>query len=556
MKKMPIPDSTLDDRLAFVGTAGSGKTYNAGLGVERLLERGARIVIIDPLGVWFGLRLLADGKTASPFNVAIFGGAHGDLPLTEHAGALIGETAAGMAESCIVDLSQIGTKAGERRFMLAFLTALYRKTTGEPLHLVVDEADMFAPQRLMDKDGEAAKLLGMMETIVRRGRVKGFIPWLITQRPAVLSKDVLSQADGIVAFKLTASQDRSAIGAWIEGQADQQQGKQILASLPSMQRGQGVVWVPGRSILETVSFPEKRTFDSSRTPKRGESRRTASLKPLDLGALKDRLSTIEAEAKANDPKALKAEIAALKRDLVSKPTQPVMDPQAEQRAYDRGLAEGLARGESRAKEALAAAESRLKEVLGAIEAVGLLLDSPVSPPIPRPRRVLIAQPARAAPARRSVSLNDVKLPPGERAVLIAAAQFGSVEREQLTVLTGYKRSSRDAYIQRLREKGLIVVSGSTVSPTDEGLEALPHDYEPLPTGEGLQAYWLAKLPEGERRVLSVLIEAYPNSIPRADIDAATGYRRSSRDAYLQRMKAKRLWEADGSSVRASEALFG
>jgi hypothetical protein len=31
----PIPDAALDDRLGFVGTAGSGKTYNAGTGVER-----------------------------------------------------------------------------------------------------------------------------------------------------------------------------------------------------------------------------------------------------------------------------------------------------------------------------------------------------------------------------------------------------------------------------------------------------------------------------------------------------------------------------------------
>ena len=227
----PIPKNALDDRLAFVGTAGSGKTYNSCSGVELLLERGARVVVADPLGVWWGLRLKPDGKTPSPFNVVIFGGPHGDIAINEHAGALIGETVASMSESCVVDLSQIGTKAGERRFMLAFLTALYRKTAGEPLHLVIDEADMFAPQRLMDKDGDAARLLGMMETIVRRGRVKGFIPWLITQRPAVLSKDVLSQADGMVAFKLTASQDRSAIGAWIEGQADQQQGKAILAAL-------------------------------------------------------------------------------------------------------------------------------------------------------------------------------------------------------------------------------------------------------------------------------------------------------------------------------------
>lgn len=124
----PIPDAALDDRLATVGTSGSGKTYAMGTAVERLLERKARLIIPDPLGVWWGLRLLADGKTDSGFPVVIFGGPHGDLPLTEHAGALIGEAAASMAESCILDLSELGTKASERRFMLAFLSALYRST--------------------------------------------------------------------------------------------------------------------------------------------------------------------------------------------------------------------------------------------------------------------------------------------------------------------------------------------------------------------------------------------------------------------------------------------
>lgn len=209
----PIPHDSLDDRLAFVGTAGSGKTYNAGSCVERILTSKGRAIIPDPLGVWWGLRLMFDGKAASPFKVVIFGGPHGDLPINEHSGALIGETCAGMAESAIIDLSEIGTKAGERRFMLAFLSALYRNTAGEPLHLILDEADMWAPERLLDRDGEAAKLLGMMETIVRRGRVKGFIPRLISQRPAVLSKNVLSQADALIAFKLTSSQDRDAIGA-------------------------------------------------------------------------------------------------------------------------------------------------------------------------------------------------------------------------------------------------------------------------------------------------------------------------------------------------------
>lgn len=557
--KHPIPIAALDDRLAYVGTAGSGKTYNAGSGVELLLDRNARVVIADPLGVWWGLRLKPDGKSPSPYNVVIFGGPNGDIAINEHAGALIGETVAGMAESCIVDLSLIGTKAGERRFMLAFLTALYRKTGGEPMHLVIDEADMFAPQRLMDKDGDAARLLGMMETIVRRGRVKGFIPWLITQRPAVLSKDVLSQADGMVAFKLTASQDRSAIGAWIEGQADQQQGKQILASLPAMQRGQGVVWVPGRSILETATFPEKRTFDSSRTPKRGEKKSTAALKPLDLGALKERLSTIEAETKANDPKALKAEIAALKRDLAAKPTAAAPDTKAiEAAAYARGMDDGY-------KRAITGIVAECKGVISALnnaQAAAAQIKHWSEQPAPKVAPVYAPRPfpPAARPATQRAPSADRssggRLPPGELAVLIAAAQFGSVEREQLTILTGYKRSSRDAYIQRLREKQLITVSGSSITATEAGEAALPSDYEPLPTGAALQAYWLAKLPEGERRVFEVLISAYPKSVERADIDAATGYQRSSRDAYLQRMKAKRLWEKDGGAVRASEALFG
>ena len=74
----------------------------------------------------------------------------------------------------------------------------------EPLHLVLDEADMWAPQRPLP---DAYALLGRIEEIVRRGRVRGFLPWLITQRPAVVHKDVLSQADILIAMKLTSSQE-------------------------------------------------------------------------------------------------------------------------------------------------------------------------------------------------------------------------------------------------------------------------------------------------------------------------------------------------------------
>lgn len=45
-------------------------------------------------------------------------------------------------------------------------------------------------------------------------------------------------------------------------------------------------------------------------------------------------------------------------------------------------------------------------------------------------------------------------------------------------------------------------------------------------------------------------------VERAALDEATGYKRSSRDAYLQRLGARRLVEAEGRSrVKASASLF-
>jgi hypothetical protein len=364
----PIPTAALDDRLAFIGTSGSGKTFAAKGRVEVLLAKKHRVVIVDPLDVWFGLRLTADGKHDA-FKVAILGGRHADLPLTEHSGALIGEAVARSEDSCIVSLTGLRTSAARQRFMLSFLDALYERTdpdARDPYHVIFDEADLWAPQKPM---GNEAMLAHLMEEIVRRGRVKGFIPWLITQRPAVLNKNVLSQADGLIALKLTSSQDRDAIGAWIEGQADRQQGKEILASLPTLQQGHGVVWIPGRGILNTVTFPENATFDSSRTPKRGEKKRNTTLKPLDIAGLKDKLATVEAETKANDPKALKAEIAQLRKQLADAanakpaPIDPAALAAAEERGFERGKREVAAAADKRIKEArLHMAEALIDQV--------------------------------------------------------------------------------------------------------------------------------------------------------------------------------------------------
>jgi hypothetical protein len=79
----------------------------------------------------------------------------------------------------------------------------------------------------------------------------------------------------------------------------------------------------------------------------------------------------------------------------------------------------------------------------------------------------------------------------------------------------------------------------------------------LPTGDDLLKYWRSRLPLGELKILDVVVAAYPNAIDKEDIDIATGYKRSSRDTYLQRLRSRRLIvDAGGGQVRAAEELFG
>jgi hypothetical protein len=551
MTTHPIPAAALDDRLGFLGMTGSGKTFGAGTCVERILAKRGRVIIPDPLGVWWGLRQMADGKLPSPYEIVIFGGGHADLPITPHAGAIIGETVASMRESAILDLSQFETAASERRFMLAFLDALYRRSTGEPVHIIFDEADLWAPERIVDKEGESAKLHGVMQTVVRRGRVKGLTSWLISQRPAALSKAVLSQVDGLVAFRLTASQDRKALGLWIEGQADRDAGKALLGRPPEKKQGQAVVWLPASGILDDVTFPPKLTYDSSRAPKRGEAHRRVDLSPLNVAALKERLAHVEAEVKANDPRALRAEITSLKAELTkaakSNHQSTAIDPKAIEAAEIRGWNAGA----EATRQVLTAKGRAVSDAVTAMLAAAVPFKKSVH------RRALGAPPQKKPPAAMANGSGiGEHLPKGERTCLIVIAQHhNGVRREQLTVLTGYKRSSRDAYVQRLRERGYVEREEDRIVATREGITALGADYKPLPTGSALREHVLERLPEGERRILEFLIGHYPNTVERLQIDAATDYQRSSRDAYLQRLGARELVEARGREIKASDHLF-
>lgn len=174
----------------------------------------------------------------------------------------------------------------------------------------------------------------------------------------------------------------------------------------------------------------------------------------------------------------------------------------------------------------------------------------VSSPRPRPSRPVTHHGQAALDARDP-------LPKGERRVLTAIAQHPhGVDRDQVTALTGYKRSTRDAYVKRLSDKGLLDEDADRIFANADGIAALGTDYRPLPAGDALCKYWIEKLPGGESLVLQCLARSYPHYVSRDSVTTSTGYKRSTRDAYISRLEKRKLVDTNSSGVRMSPTLSG
>lgn len=264
MNKHPIPIEALDADIAILGKKGRGKTYTGKGIVEWLLTLGRRVIILDPLGVWWGLKSSADGERPG-FPVAVFGGEHADVPITDKSGRPLARILASENIPAVIDIS--GMRKGEMvRFVEEFADEIFTKNR-DPLTLVLEEADVFAPQNPMP---DTARVCHEIDRIARRGRAFGFRLLTITQRPAKLNKDVLTQLSVLVALGITSPQDRDAIKLWVEGHADRGAAKEVYSTLAALDVGEGWVWAPDFDLLERVRFPRIATLDTSATPKAGE----------------------------------------------------------------------------------------------------------------------------------------------------------------------------------------------------------------------------------------------------------------------------------------------
>lgn len=564
-KNLKLPLEVVTETTAILGIRGSGKTNTAVVITEGLLTAGQQVVVIDPTDAWWGLRSSKDGKHAG-FPIVVFGGRHGDIPLNAGDGNVVADAIVDNRIPAILSLRHFESQADQRRLVTDFVRRIYHRKGEEgrdtPLLVAIDEAHLFCPQRV---GAAEVQMVGAIQKLVRQGRSSGIGMVLIDQRAASVNKDLLTQLELLICHRTSSPQDRKALEAWIEQHDTSDHKKEFLARLPALERGTAWFWSPGwLDIFQETHVRERSTFDSSATPKAGERAiAPTTLASIDLDTLRTKLSATIEKAEADDPKKLRARIAELEREIKqSRPVAVTQEVSVLSKTDITVLESQL--------ESLAAVEAEWREAVneigGYVTQIGEWATM-VRDAIARVKTSGIAsrQTAGSVAVRRASSTINVpksappfagKLGKGERACMIAIAQHDDgVTREQLTQLTGYKRSTRDAYIQRLAQATFVNVS-EHITATEDGRAWLGSDYEPLPTGDALRSHWINRLPEGERAILAVACEAYPDSITRDAISDATKFKRSTRDAYVQRLVARRLLHKNESGrVRAVETLF-
>jgi hypothetical protein len=543
-KGLDLPIAAVTQTFAFMGKRGAGKTYAAGKLVEEMLGAGAQVVVIDPVGNWWGLRLGADGKRAG-LSIPVFGGAHGDIDLAPHAGELVADVVVDTGTSVVLDVSHF--RKGQRKdFVTAFAEQLFhrKKTKRTPLHVVFEEAHVFAPQRA---GIESARLLGAIEDLIKLGRNYGIGASLLDQRPQAVNKDVLNQSEVLLAFQLIGAQERKSIAEWAE---DKGIGKDGVKRLSELRQGQALVWSPTwLEVFEVFTIAKKTTFDASSTPELGgDDDGQRALAAVDLGALQKAMASVVEEKKAADPKALRKRIHELERELHEAKKAPPAPRSAAAPAAPSIVDFSLV---STTVAELRRLADRLERHVGAAVAGHARTPRTVPASAPAPKTNGHAH----APTSAAAEVGK-----GPAAMLQALASFHPkpLSKNQLATLAGYspRSSTTRNYLSALRSGGYITTVGDRISMTPAGVAAAGPPQPTSSTPELLEM-WCPKVGGGPAEILKLLVERYPDALGKDLIERATGYSATSSTMrnYLSILSRNGLLERTHDGVRASSTLF-
>ncbi|WP_440767349.1 helicase HerA domain-containing protein [Natronorubrum sp. DTA7] len=239
----------LTGRGFVTGKSGSGKSNTASVIAEELLESGFPLLIVDTDGEYYGLKeeyemLHAGADEECDIQI---GPEHAEqmasLALEENVPVIL--DVSGYLDEEVAD--ELLRKIARQLFVK-------EKKLKKPFLLVVEEVHEYIPEG--GGMGETGRLL---IKISKRGRKHGLGILGISQRPADVKKDFITQANWLVWHRLTWDNDTNVVGRIIDTEYSE--------LVSELNDGQGFVQTDWMDVdVRKVQFRRKRTFDAGATP--------------------------------------------------------------------------------------------------------------------------------------------------------------------------------------------------------------------------------------------------------------------------------------------------
>lgn len=309
---LTLPPEAVGWAFADLAIRGAGKTWGGNVFAEEMMKQKTPVLCLDPMGVWWGLRVGVNSKgepDGSPgFEIVVFGGQHADLPLpirTEMKGKrpvvsldedklrLMVKSILEARISAILDTSGL-TRGLQHRIIAIFtseLMRLYELNAAKygPRHVFIEEASRWCPQRGVT--GEVAVSTGAIESLVMQGGNYNLGCTLITQRSAALNKNVLSQASCLIVLRILHQLDKNAVKAWVESMADPKDPKiaKWYDGLRDLQNGEAWVWHPESNLFKKIKFRKRETLHATREYFRSNMN---AVEMMDVGAFVDKFKKV------------------------------------------------------------------------------------------------------------------------------------------------------------------------------------------------------------------------------------------------------------------------
>lgn len=380
-------------------------------------------------------------------------------------------------------------------------------------------------------------MFGAFDRLVRRGRSSGIGMTLISQRPQVVNKSVLSQCETLICHRLLHKLDRKAVDEWISAHDTEGHRAVFMESLASLPRGRAWLWSPSwLDIFEQVEMRRRDTYDSSATPLTGTQPLVPkTLAPIDMAVLRDRLQETIEKAEADDPKKLKAEIAQLKTEAGTAHHSEKLKALEEDNRRLRDRHNQLVARTQAAYAELQLLHKRQAELL---DSLAQNLSGQDLMPSREPRPSLPPQPAsqskqqtptvKVFPAAAEKEMGEIGT--GMQKVLEALAKLEAcgispADRTQVAFFAGYSNAKSGGFagpVGQLGDKGYLVSGNGQLRLTEKGRVRTTHVVAPATTGE-LHAQLFSILGSAEAKLLRLLIARYPEPVGRQELALEAGY---------------------------------